>query len=153
MIVAGSFEAVSLAIYGEYAKESTPLADTYIPKNVIPSEPFPIAKALDPSMARDPTHLSRQLLSLVPKAPPLSLIVRLMFCLKVPNDDDWDLPEFPYIHPSLDQDPATFDLEQAKTVIKRPIAQDTKPAEMQQFADLLGTVISQNKVGVTGEIS
>ena len=65
MIVAGSFEAVSLAIYGEYAKESTPLADAYIPKNVIPSEPFPIAKALDPSMARDPTHLSRQLLSLV----------------------------------------------------------------------------------------
>lgn len=146
MIVRGSFEAVSMAIYGEYAKEMPPLADTYTPKNTIASEPPPIAKALDPSMARNPTQLARQLLNLIPNAPPLSLIIRLMFCLKVPSDDDWDNPEFPYIYPSLDQDPATFEFEQAKALLKRPVAEDTKPAEMQRFADLLATLIINSRV-------
>ncbi|CAL1700381.1 unnamed protein product [Somion occarium] len=140
MIVKGGFETVSMAIYGELVNDAMSLPSTYTPKNILPSEPPPVAKAIDPSMSRDPTHLARQLLALIPNAPPLPLVIQLMFCLK-PSNEDWDLPEFPFLHPSLDQEIATFDLEQADTLTTRPVAEDTKPEQLEYFANLVAGAV------------
>lgn len=134
MIVKGNFVKVSLAIYGDIAAELPPPPTTYTPSTISSVQPTPLSAVLDPSNSEDPTALACQLLGLIPDAPPLSLIVRLMFCLK-PSDEDWDLPEFPYLPTDIDQDVMDFDLETAFRLTNRPVPDDIPVEVLQQFAD------------------
>lgn len=142
MIVKGAFQSVSLAIYGEVASEAPSAPTAYTPKTYASIDPVPIPRALDPSTCYDPTQLSRQLLSLIPEAPPLELIVRLMFCLK-PAHDDWDAPEFPYLHPDLEQLDAEADLEKVSEFLMRPVADEIPEDVVTRFTETV--------VGMIGE--
>ncbi|GJE84533.1 hypothetical protein PsYK624_006090 [Phanerochaete sordida] len=102
MIVKGAFESVSMAIYGDVVNELPPPKTTYDPRPMPVLETIPLSAALDPANARDPTALASQLLNLIPDAPSLPLVIRLMLCLK-PTNEDWDLPEFPYLFADLGQ--------------------------------------------------
>ncbi|KAI0265956.1 hypothetical protein BC834DRAFT_987423 [Gloeopeniophorella convolvens] len=144
MIVQGNFTKLSLAIYGDVASELPSAPSAYTPRALPALAPLPLTPALDPAAAADPTALPRALLALVPAAPPLALVVRLMFCLK-PASDDWDRPAFPYLHPDLDDDagddPMGFDLEYAYGLVSQPVADDVPLAVLQRFADRVADAV------------
>ncbi|KAJ6458661.1 hypothetical protein C8R47DRAFT_1162997 [Mycena vitilis] len=142
MIVKGAFNSVSIAIYGEIVSDSPPALSAYEPKPVPSVEIRPLSRAVDPSSMLDPTRLATQLLSLIPDSPPLALVIRLMFCLK-PGNDDWDLPDFPYLHADLDADMGEFDLETAVSCTAKPVRDDISPDALSAFstkvAESIGT--------------
>ncbi|KAA1473391.1 hypothetical protein DENSPDRAFT_902536 [Dentipellis sp. KUC8613] len=140
MIVRGDFVKLSLAIYGDVASELPPPPTTYTPSVLETVEPTSLSPVLDPSNSTDPTALARQLLSLIPDAPPLALIIRLMFCLK-PSDEEWDLPDFPYLPADLDEDTMDFDLDAAFRVTNRPVPDDTPVETLQRFADRVADAV------------
>ncbi|CDO69568.1 hypothetical protein BN946_scf184759.g8 [Trametes cinnabarina] len=135
MIVKGDFESVSMAIYGDVVADShaAPQTLTYEPRALSSITPAPLPPVLDPANTRDPSQLARQLLKLIPDAPELELVIRLVFCLK-PSNDDWDLPDFPYLHPDLDNLPAELDLEKALRLTTRPVPDDISPDTVSAFA-------------------
>ncbi|KZT24554.1 hypothetical protein NEOLEDRAFT_1116236 [Neolentinus lepideus HHB14362 ss-1] len=133
MILKGNFTSISLAIYGDLAFEPPP--PTYPDPKELPSiEPTPLPSSLDPSNCIDPTLLANQLLTLIDDAPPLSLLIRLMFCLK-PSNDDWENPDFPYLYADLDYaaDAENFDLQEAYTVTGRPLPDDVSEESISRF--------------------
>jgi hypothetical protein len=143
MIVKGNFTKLSMAIYGDVASElssAESAPSSCVPSVLPPLNPTPLSPALDPANSEDPMALTRNLLSLIPEAPPLPLVIRLMFCLK-PANDDWDLPEFPYLHPDLDDDPVDFDLEYAYQLTSQPVADDVPLEVLQRFADRVADAI------------
>ncbi|KAL4076344.1 hypothetical protein J3A83DRAFT_4411043 [Scleroderma citrinum] len=141
MIVRGDFETVSMAIYGEPISD-TPMASTsYQPRPLPVLEPVSISPALDLAKSTDPTHLARQLLSLIPDAPSLNLVIRLMFCLKPPNDD-WDLPEFPHLYSDLHEEDIDIDLDSAYRCLSRPVADDISGEALQRFGEKIAEAIS-----------
>lgn len=144
MIVAGAFKYVSMAIYGDVVSEMPPPSTTYEPKPIPALDPIPLSSALDPSNFRDPTKLALQLLELIPDAPPLPHIIRLMFCLK-PTNDDWDLPDFPYLYADLDED-FENDLEKALRITSRPVADDASQDSFANFAESVARCVG-SKVG------
>ncbi|KAJ7368801.1 hypothetical protein DFH08DRAFT_947693 [Mycena albidolilacea] len=135
MIVKGAFQSISIAIYGEIVSEPAAEVPAYEPKPLPTVDPRPLSRAVDPSSMLDPTRLANQLLSLIPDSPPLSLVVRLMFCLK-PSNDDWDLPEFPYLHADLDaaDTEPQFDLETALLCTAKPVRDDISHESLSAFA-------------------
>lgn len=145
MIVRGAFEAVSMAIYGDVVSELPPPPTTYEPKQISFPEPIPLARALDPCNASDPAWLAKSLLTLIPDSPQLSLIVRLMLCLK-PSNDDWELPEFPFLYADLEAEDEEFDLDKAFASTSRPVPDDASDELLQKFADRIAAVIGP-KVG------
>ncbi|SRR6266702_1919878 len=140
MIVKGNFTKLSMAIYGDVASELPSTPSSYSPSTLPSLNPTPLSPPLDPANSDDPTTLTRNLLSLIPDAPPLPLVIRLMFCLK-PANDDWDLPEFPYLHPDLDVDPMEFDLDYAYQLTSVPVADDAPHNVLQRFADRVADAI------------
>lgn len=142
MIVKGDFTKLSMAIYGDVASELPSSPSYHVPQAGEPLSvtPLPLSPALDPANSADPTTLTRSLLSLIPDAPPLPLVIRLMFCLK-PANDDWDLPEFPYLHPDLDDDPVDFDLDYVYEMTGQPVADDVPLEVLQRFADRVADAI------------
>lgn len=140
MIVKGNFTKLSLAIYGDVASELPSLPPSYVPSVLPPLTPTPLSPILDTANSGDPTTLTRNLLSLIPDAPPLPLVIRLMFCLK-PVNDDWDLPEFPYIHPDFNEDPIDFDLDYAYQLTGQPVADDVPLEVLQRFVDRVADAI------------
>ncbi|KAI0677202.1 hypothetical protein C8Q78DRAFT_74512 [Trametes maxima] len=134
MIVKGDYEFVSMAIYGEVVSEVTTVPSRYLPRSLPGVTSSPLSSSLDPANSRDPTQLARQLLKLIPDAPDLELVIRLIFCLK-PSNDDWDLPEFPHLYPDLDNTGAEFDLEQALRLTARPVPDDVSPETVSRFAE------------------
>ncbi|PCH40888.1 hypothetical protein WOLCODRAFT_131584 [Wolfiporia cocos MD-104 SS10] len=142
MVVRGSYECVSMAIYGEVMSELPPPPTTYEPKALPTIEPIPLSRALDPANSLDPSRLARQLLDLIPDAPPLPLAIRLVFCLKPPSDD-WDLPEFPYLHPDLDNDTADFDLDKASRLTTRPVPDDVQDETLLNFAQNVADAVGE----------
>ncbi|KAL0950200.1 hypothetical protein HGRIS_010192 [Hohenbuehelia grisea] len=101
LILKGSFTSLSLAIYGGASSPSLDEpAAAYVPRPLPEISPTPLSASLDPSATPDPTRVARSLLSLIPNAPQISLVVRLMFCLKASNED-WDDPEFPHLYADL----------------------------------------------------
>jgi len=91
-----------------------------------------------------PAQLAEQLLSLLPAPRPLSLLIRLTFCLK-PKDDDWDHPDFPFLYSDIESDEEAFDLETLVEGTSRPIREDVSEDALTQFAlrvnDLLGSKV------------
>lgn len=140
MVVKGSFESLSMAIYGDVSSEILPLPSTYEAKHIPSIEPIPLHPTLDPGSHHDPTALAYQLLDLIADSPPLPLIVRLMFCLK-PSNDDWDSPSFPYLYADLEGLPEDADIEHAVEATLRPAADDTSDAIFQNFAQKVAQVL------------
>ncbi|EGO02113.1 hypothetical protein SERLA73DRAFT_48373 [Serpula lacrymans var. lacrymans S7.3] len=140
MIVSGNFESVSMAIYGEVLLERSPSPVLYQPRNISAADSLPATYGLDPSSALDPTLVANQLLELIPNAPPLSLVIRLMFCLK-PSNDDWELPEFPHLYSDLDEEELDIDLESAFRCMSRPVADDSQLDFLQRFVDKVAEAI------------
>jgi hypothetical protein len=138
MIVRGDFESVSMAIYGE--SEPSPAGTSYIPGSLQLPSPVSISPALDLAKASDPTYLARQLLALIPDAPSLNLVIRLMFCLKPPNDD-WDLPEYPHLYSDLSEEELDIDLDSAFHCLSRPVADDIQLEPLQRFAEKVADAI------------
>lgn len=140
MIVRGDFESVSMAIYGEVITDTVASATSYTPGLLQLPEPVFISPALDLANASDPTCLARQFLALIPDAPSLNLVIRLMFCLKPPNDD-WDLPEFPHIYSDLNEEDMDIDLDTAFRCLSRPVAEDASVESLQRFAEKIADAI------------
>ena len=140
MIVKGNFTKLSMAIYGDVASELPSAPSSYVPSTLPSLNPIPLSPPLDPANSADPTTLTRNLLSLIPDAPPLPLVIRLMFCLK-PANDDWDFPEFPYLHPDLEVDLMEFDLDYVHQLTSQPVADDVPLDVLQRFADRVADAI------------
>lgn len=142
MIVKGKFNALSMAIYGDIVSEPPPV-QKYEPKPLPSVESIPLSRAVDPSNSSDPTLLAKQLLSLIPDSPPLPLVVRLMFCMK-PSNEDWELPDFPYLHADLDGEvEEDFDLQAALRWTSRPVQDDTSLETLSRFAVRVASCIGQ----------
>lgn len=140
MIIRGKFEKLSLAVYGDIISDSLPPVQTYESKQLPQISHNALPSYLDPSNSIDPTQLAQSLLSLIPDAPPLPLITRLMFCLK-PSNDDWDEPEFPYLFSELEKELDDLDLERAAEITTRPVSDNVDDEVLQTFAQRLGDTV------------
>ena len=84
---------------------------------------------------------------LIPESPSISLVVRLMFCIK-PSNDDWDHPDFPYLHAYIDKEDEVFDLEAVVQSLSRPLPEDTMIEALEAFvakvADLIGPKVIES---------
>jgi hypothetical protein len=129
-----------MAIYGDIVSEHQPSVQPNDLRQVNSVDTRPLIPALDPSNAADPTLLAKQLLLLIPDAPPLHLIIRLMLCLK-PSNDDWDDPDFPYLFADLNDCIEEFGLERALHVTARPIPDDTPPGLIRKFSQCTAAAI------------
>lgn len=141
MIVKGAFDCVSMAIYGDVVNELPPPKTTYEPGLLPTLDPIPLSNALDPANARDPTKLALSLLDLIPDAPPLPLLIRLMFCLK-PSNEDWDLPDFPYIFANLEQLPDDATVEDAFKFSSRSASDNTETVWFVEFAEKIAGMLN-----------
>ena len=81
MIIRGSFKKLSLAVYGSTVPDVSSATIVYEPRTLTQAIFTPIPTSLDPANREDPSELARSLLTLIPDAPDLQLIIRLMFCL------------------------------------------------------------------------
>ena len=81
MIVRGSFESVSMAIYGDIVSDVAPAATLYEQRPLPSVSPLPLPPALDPANMLDPSQVARMLLKVIPDAPEFELVIRLIFCL------------------------------------------------------------------------
>ncbi|KAG2343653.1 hypothetical protein BDR05DRAFT_1059541 [Suillus weaverae] len=133
MIVRGDFETVSMAIYGDVVSDTSLKSTTYSPIPLPTHSSVPLVPALDAAKSNDPTALARNLLALIPNAPSLSLVIRLMFCLKQPNDD-WELPEFPHLYSDLSEEEMDIDLDTAFRCLSRPVVDDISSEQLHHFA-------------------
>lgn len=133
MIVRGDFETVSMAIYGDVVSDTPPKSPTYSPLSLPTHSSVPLVPALDAAKSKDPTALARNLLALIPNAPSLSLVIRLMFCLKQPNDD-WELPEFPHLFSDLNEEDMDIDLDTAFRCLSRPVVDGISSDQLHRYA-------------------
>lgn len=140
MIVKGQFESLSMAIYGDIVSEIPPPPTTYEEKPLPSLEPMPLSKAVDPANSSDPTVLAKQLLAMIPDSPSLSLVTRLMFCMKPPNED-WEDPSFPFLFADLDVDEEDIDLDRMLQKIARPLGEDVSEESLTKFAETFGRLI------------
>jgi|ERR1700722_15730050 len=132
MIIKGKFESVSLALYGDLVTDPVPTS-TYEPGLLLSPQSSPISRSLDPSNSSDPTLLARQLLQLIPDAPPLSLVIRLMFCLKPPSED-WERPGFPYLYADLQPEQEEFCLDNVYKWTMTPVDDEITSDCLENFA-------------------
>ena len=130
-----------MAIYGDVSSELPPPPSTYEAKHIPSVEPIPLYRSLDTGSHHDPTTLAYQLLELIPDAPPLPLITRLMFCLK-PSNDDWDSPSFPYLYADLDEYSEDSGIERAVELTLRPVADDTPDTVFQGFSQKVAQTLT-----------
>ena len=148
LILRGNFEKLTLAVYGVTVPEVAPTASTYEPSLLPTIQTTELIDALNPALHHDPTATALSLLRLIPDAPPFSLVVCLSWCLK-PDDDDWDLPDFPYIYADLEEE-GEFDAEEASIITKRPIPDDVSFDVLESFVtrvvDSLGPIVSINLI-------
>lgn len=130
------FHYMSLAVYGDVASEMSPPQAFYAPSLLPSLETTKLNPMLDVANSRDPTHLARQLLSLIPGAPPLPLVIRLMFCLKASNDD-WEHPNFPYLHADTTMSEEDPSLQELCNRTMRSVPDDMSSDDLSSFASVL----------------
>ena len=146
MLVCGQFDVLTLAVYGEVVSADKLVAGAAILSSSPPSynnEPHRLSAAVDVGNMNDPTTVARQLLELMPDSPPLPLAIRLIFCLK-PAEEDWDNPEFPYLYADLEAAMQATDLEECLAYLVKPIHEDTPQAELEQFSEVVISLLSQS---------
>ena len=134
MIIRGSFQYLSLAVYGNTVAGNEDITQrAYEPKPLPVLEHTSLSPQLDPSNTLDPTTLARSLLSSSEAPVPLELITKLMFCLK-PSNEDWDEAEFPYLYSDLGlfNDRPTVDF--AVEVTARPTSDQVEEVILKEFA-------------------
>ena len=122
-----------MAVFGDVIADAQKVGE-YGPRPVPPLNSVSLPKAVDPSNSSEPTMLAQQLLSLLPDSPPLSLIVRLMFCLKPPNED-WEHPDFPYLYSDLDSEDEVYSIATLVQSISRPVKDDVSVDTLSTFAE------------------
>ncbi|KAG6902454.1 hypothetical protein C0995_016315 [Termitomyces sp. Mi166 len=145
MILKGKFTKLSMAIYGDVVSDAPPSMVKHEVQPLPSIEPVPLSKAIDPSASSDPTLPARKFLALMPDAPPLPLVIRLMFCLK-PSNDDWDLPDFPYLYADLESlRDEELNLEAVNDLLSRPVRDETTEEELSAFAAKVAECISNPK--------
>ncbi|KAJ7068757.1 hypothetical protein C8F01DRAFT_1208184 [Mycena amicta] len=142
MIVKGEFQSLSIAIYGETVRDTPATSPAYEPLPLPVLNPLPLSETVDPASMLDPTQVANQLLDLIPNSPKLELIIRLMFCLK-PSNEDWDLPEFPYLFADLEAECDAFNLDVAVDLTARPIPDDTAYDVRSAFASKVAESVGQ----------
>ena len=145
VIIQGQYEYLSLAIFGDVIAEARKIGE-YDPRPIPALNSVSLPKTVDPSNSSEPTMLARQLLSLLPDSPPLPLIVRLIFCLK-PPDEDWEHPNFPYLYSDLDSEDEIYDIATLVQSISRPVKDDVSIDALSTFAERITDFVGP-KVGV-----
>ena len=133
-----------MAVYGNVVTDAQEIRE-YEPRPIPALNSISLLKTVDSSNSREPTMLAQQLLSLLPDSPPLSLIVRLMFCLK-PPDEDWEHPDFPYLYSDLENEDEIYDIAALVQSVGRPVKDDVSVDTLSTFAeritDYLGPKVS-----------
>ena len=134
VIIQGQYEYLSLAVFGDV------IAGVQKVQEYQPRPPFPalisvsLPKSVGPSNSTEPTMIAQQLISHLPDSPPLSLIVRLMFCLKPPNED-WEHPDFPYLYSDLDNEDEMYSIATLVQSISRPVKDYVSVDTLSTFAE------------------
>ena len=139
LIIQGQYERLSMAIYGDVITDAQEVRE-YEPRPIPALNSVSLPKPVDPSNSTEPTILAQHLLSLLPDSPPLSLIIRLMFCLK-PPDEDWEHSDFPYLYSDLDSEDEIYDLATLVQSISRPIKDDISVDTLSTFAERINDFI------------
>ncbi|GJJ07278.1 hypothetical protein Clacol_001478 [Clathrus columnatus] len=131
LILQGDFTSVTIAVYGDLAVEMS--ADELMTgEHVTPSisvGEVSLPTILDPINLSDPTLLPMKLLELTPNPPPLPLLVRLQFGLKLQDQiirtDDIRFAEWEDL---LESDVTGLEwLERAATMLNLPVAETVAP--------------------------
>lgn len=148
MILMGKFTKLSIAIYGDVVSDTPPRVERCETRPLPSIEPISLSRAIDPSSSSDPTSLAKKLLALMPDAPPLPLVIRLMFCLK-PSNDDWELPDFPYLHADLESlGDEELNVETINDLLSKPVRDEVTEEELSAFAAKVAESISNPTVGL-----
>lgn len=137
MVIRGKFTKLSLAAYGTALSDPTPPTSAYEPHMLRQVQYTPIPVSLDPANNINPGELARSLLKLIPDAPDLRLIIRLMFCLK-PSNDDWEEKDFPHLYSDLEKDRDELNLDKAVEMTARPVSDNVEEDVLKDFAQRLG---------------
>ena len=133
VIIHGQYEYLSMAVFGDVIADAQNVRK-YEPRPIPVLNSVSLPKSVDPSNSSEPTMIAQQLISLLPDSPPLSLIVRLMFCLKPPNED-WEHPDFPYLYSGLDSEDEMYSIATLVQSISRPVKDDVSVDTLSTFAE------------------
>ena len=134
VIIQGQYEYLSMAIFGDVIADIQKVQEYEARPSIPTLNSISLPKSVDPSNSTEPTMIAQQLISLLPDSPPLSLIVRLMFCLKPPNED-WDHPDFPYLYSDLDSEDEMYSIATLVQSISRPVKDDVSVDALSTFAE------------------
>ncbi|KAJ8583248.1 hypothetical protein M405DRAFT_828989 [Rhizopogon salebrosus TDB-379] len=138
-ILRGDFEAVSMAIYGDVVSDTSPEPTTYSSLTIPTHSSVPLVSALDAVMSNNLTALARNLLELLPDLHSLSLVIRLIFCLKQPRG-------CPHLYSDLREEEMEMDLDTAFRCLSRPIADDISSEQLYRFAKKVSEAARQKEV-------
>jgi hypothetical protein len=141
MIVKGPVHSLSLAVYGTTVSQTQGQPEGPYEPSILPTPSLnPLHSGIDVANTKNPLQTAQSLLSLIPEAPPLSLVIRLVFCMK-PYSEDWDHPDFPYLYSKLEDVMAEPDLNGVVEGLQRPISNDTTDSQFAAFADMLDRLL------------
>ncbi|KAF9534121.1 hypothetical protein CPB83DRAFT_902092 [Crepidotus variabilis] len=135
IIFKGLFKEAAMAIYGTIVA-NPPEVTEYEPRPLPVSSMQTLPAVLDVARSVNPTSLANQLLGLIPSPAPLTLVMRLMFCLR-PEKEDWDNPQFPYVYAHLDQILEDDDIESEVLDLQTLVQSVSKPLKDNISSDLL----------------
>jgi hypothetical protein len=142
MIIQVQCTSLTISVYGEVPGDST---SSDVPANVgsamAPLPPIQLHPSLHPACSLDPTRLACQLLSNSSRPVPLSLTIRLMFCIK-PRKEDWDHPNFPLFLNLNDKPKSTADLV---NMLSYPIDESCAREDLCQFANAASSLIEAHR--------
>lgn len=145
MIIQGNYTRVTLAVYGEVITEPVATPVSYEPMPLPDVTRHRLPPALDLCNTAEPVFLARELLALDPDAPPLSLVIRLMCCLRAP-DEHWDPPIFPYsnMEESINSDSLGVDwLAEAIDSVMIPISPEINDDILEKFTSKVLNITSE----------
>ena len=142
VIIQGQYEYLSMAVFGDVIADVQKVQG-YEPRPIPALNSVSIPKSVDPSNSSEPTMIAQNLISLLPDSPPLSLIVRLIFCLKPPNED-WEHPDFPYLYSDLDSEDEMYSIATLVQSISRPVKDDVSVDALSTFAEKIIDLLEPN---------
>ena len=142
VIIQGQYEYLSMAVFGDVIADVQKVRG-YEPRPIPALNSVSIPKSVDPSNSSEPTMIAQNLISLLPDSPPLSLIVRLIFCLKPPNED-WEHPDFPYLYSDLDSEDEMYSIATLVQSISRPVKDDVSVDALSTFAEKIIDLLEPN---------
>ncbi|KDQ08831.1 hypothetical protein BOTBODRAFT_37524 [Botryobasidium botryosum FD-172 SS1] len=138
LIVKGSFNTLSIAVYGEYAPQTPTDAagpPSYSPKLIQVIEHQPLSSVLDIASTQNPASLARQVLASWPGAPSLSEITRRLSCYRAVGSS---VAEPDVLQADLErclnsESEGGEWLEQAVATLRLPVSEATPEELLSQF--------------------